>query len=93
MDRTRGAGAAAKGLLLGAAAAAKGLREDLRGAASGPWKGLSRTPKQEGPGEEEDAAAGLECRESWDEVSGNRGWGGGGWRPSDGQWEGLCPSD
>uniref|UniRef100_A0A8B7W8F5 Ankyrin repeat and death domain-containing protein 1B-like n=1 Tax=Castor canadensis TaxID=51338 RepID=A0A8B7W8F5_CASCN len=48
MDRTRGAGAAAKGLLLGAAAAAKGLREDLRGAASGPWKGLSRTPKQEG---------------------------------------------
>ncbi|XP_073933367.1 ankyrin repeat and death domain-containing protein 1B isoform X2 [Castor canadensis] len=61
MDRTRGAGAAAKGLLLGAAAAAKGLREDLRGAASGPWKGLSRTPKQEGPGEEEDAAAGLEC--------------------------------
>ncbi|KAF5913635.1 hypothetical protein HPG69_017256 [Diceros bicornis minor] len=52
--------AAARGLLLGAAAAAKGLREDLRGAAVRPWRGLFRTPKHEGPREEEAAAAGPE---------------------------------
>ncbi|XP_027783680.1 ankyrin repeat and death domain-containing protein 1B [Marmota flaviventris] len=58
--RAADSGAAARRLLLGAATAAKGLREDLRGAAARPWKGLSRTPKQEGPREEEVEAAGHE---------------------------------
>lgn len=47
--RAPGRRAAGRRRLLGAAAAAKGLREDLRG--------LSRTPKQEGPREDEEAAA------------------------------------
>uniref|UniRef100_A0A8C6F522 Ankyrin repeat and death domain containing 1B n=1 Tax=Monodon monoceros TaxID=40151 RepID=A0A8C6F522_MONMO len=47
---------AARGLLLGEAAAAKGLREDLRGAAARPWRGLARIPKQERPRREEAAA-------------------------------------
>ncbi|XP_077899465.1 ankyrin repeat and death domain-containing protein 1B isoform X6 [Ictidomys tridecemlineatus] len=58
--RAADSGAAARRLLLGAATAAKGLREDLRGAAARPWKGLSRTPKQEEPREEEVEAAGHE---------------------------------
>ncbi|XP_046285062.1 ankyrin repeat and death domain-containing protein 1B [Marmota monax] len=58
--RAADSGAAARRLLLGAATAAKGLREDLRGVAARPWKGLSRTPKQEGPREEEVEAAGHE---------------------------------
>ncbi|KAM9103913.1 LOW QUALITY PROTEIN: ankyrin repeat and death domain-containing protein 1B [Megaptera novaeangliae] len=54
--RAPGRRAAARGLLLGAAAAAKGLREDLRGAAARPWRGLARIPKQERPRREEAAA-------------------------------------
>nr|XP_019583700.1 PREDICTED: ankyrin repeat and death domain-containing protein 1B [Rhinolophus sinicus] len=57
--RTPGLRAAVRGRLLRAAAAAKGLREDVRGAAGRPWKGLSGFPRQEGPREEE-AAAGHE---------------------------------
>ncbi|XP_004374544.1 ankyrin repeat and death domain-containing protein 1B [Trichechus manatus latirostris] len=52
-------GAAARGLLLRTAAAAKGLKEDLRGVAAQPWRGLSGIPKQEGP-QEEEAEAGQE---------------------------------
>uniref|UniRef100_A0A8D2B6H4 Ankyrin repeat and death domain containing 1B n=1 Tax=Sciurus vulgaris TaxID=55149 RepID=A0A8D2B6H4_SCIVU len=58
--RARGCGAGARRLLHGAATAAEGLREDLRGVAARPWKGLSRIPTQEGPREEEVAAAGHE---------------------------------
>ncbi|XP_074240768.1 ankyrin repeat and death domain-containing protein 1B isoform X3 [Saimiri boliviensis] len=58
--RARSHGATARGPLFGAAAAARGLREDLRGAAALPWRGPSRTPKREGLGEEDPAAAGHE---------------------------------
>lgn len=67
--RVPGRREAARGLLLGEAAAAKGLREDLRGAAVRPWRGLARIPKQERPRREEEAAAEHEFRES-----GNKAW-------------------
>ncbi|XP_029420781.1 ankyrin repeat and death domain-containing protein 1B isoform X1 [Nannospalax galili] len=51
--------------------AARGLHADLRGAAAGPWRGLTLTPKPEGPRprDKEDEAAGHEFRESWDKAS------------------------
>lgn len=60
--RTPGLRAAVRGRLLRAAAAAEGLREDVRGAAGRPCKGLSGIPRRQGPREEE-AAAGHELRE------------------------------
>ncbi|XP_013370241.1 PREDICTED: ankyrin repeat and death domain-containing protein 1B isoform X3 [Chinchilla lanigera] len=46
------------------AAAASGLRGRLRAAAARPWRGLVRTPRQAGPGEEAAVTAGPEQRES-----------------------------
>nr|XP_044989174.1 ankyrin repeat and death domain-containing protein 1B [Jaculus jaculus] len=55
-QRAPGRGVTARRRLLGAA---RGLREDLRGTAR-PWKGLTRMPKLEEPGEEEATAEGHE---------------------------------
>ncbi|XP_012658199.1 ankyrin repeat and death domain-containing protein 1B [Otolemur garnettii] len=58
--RAPGRGDAAKRLLVGAAAAAKGQKDYQGGAAASLWRGLSRIPRQEGPGEKEATVAGHE---------------------------------